>query len=618
MHHGHQRGIIHRDLKPSNILVDSQGQPRIIDFGVARATDSDMALTTLQTDVGQLLGTLQYMSPEQCEADPDDIDTRSDIYALGVVLYDLLCGELPYDVRRLPALEAARLIREGPPTKPSKEMPALRGDVETVVMKALQRDRDQRYQSAHGLAQDIRRYLNGEAIAARPPSLTYQLRVFARRNRTLLAAAAVVFFVLIAGVAVSTSLYIEAKNARVRAEQEKQNAIASMNFLHDMVNSVDPRRIGLDIKVTELLDGYSENIEQAFPGQPEVESAVRVTISRSYSTLDLFEKRPVEQSHREAAKRHLVTALSLREQALGPDHPQTLETVAELASLLQGYGEVSEAKRLHLRALESRERVFGPDHPDTLESMYDFADFLHDQAQIEEAIALARETLEARRNVLGGEHRSTIESILQLAELQRNAGRLTEAEQLNRQALETSRHAFDEEEYITKFTRNELAATLLAQAKRDEAESLYGSARIPDDIGIEHWFQGELDLDAGQPTVVALWEPWCPISFRQLPRVQETYAKYQDRGLRALGLTRMTLGSTEENVLDFIRDKQLTFPMAKVKGSTSTEYFNPGGGVPAAAVILDGKLLWRGMPNSLSDRMFEGLMGAPRRDPGSN
>ena len=183
IHHGHQKGIIHRDLKPGNILVDSQGEPKIIDFGVARATDSDMAITTLQTDIGQLIGTLQYMSPEQCEGDPHDLDTRSDVYALGVVFYELLTEQLPYDISQVAMFEAARVIRDEHPTKMSTINPRLRGDVETIALKALEKDRERRYKSTETFGSDIQRYLDGHPIEARPVSAFYRFRKFAARNK---------------------------------------------------------------------------------------------------------------------------------------------------------------------------------------------------------------------------------------------------------------------------------------------------------------------------------------------------------------------------------------------------------------------------------------------------
>jgi hypothetical protein len=217
--HAHQRGLVHRDLKPDNILVDESGQPKVLDFGVARITDCDTKATWSRTGVGQLLGTLPYMSPEQALADPLEVDTRSDVYTLGVVLYELLSARLPYALSEK-MHEALHTIREQDPARLSSVNREYRGDIETIVAKALEKDKTRRYASASELAADIRRHLRDEPIMARPPSATYQLQKFVRRHKALVGGTAV-FVVLMAGMVTATLLAVRASRAELDLRDER-------------------------------------------------------------------------------------------------------------------------------------------------------------------------------------------------------------------------------------------------------------------------------------------------------------------------------------------------------------------------------------------------------------
>jgi serine/threonine protein kinase len=417
--HAHQRGLIHRDLKPGNILVEESGQPRILDFGVARVTDSDGEMTR-ETNLGQLVGTLAYMSPEQASGDPHEVDTRSDVYTLGVILYELLSGRLPYDLSQQ-LHEAARTIVEDDPRPLGAMNRAYRGDIETIVGKALEKDKARRYGSAAGLAADIQRYLQDEPITARPPSTTYQLQKFARRNRALVTGVVGVIIVLLAGIVVSTreaaraalerdratyagklatserdhalaaertAIAAETKawteqNRAVAARQQADIESAKVRAVNDFLQNDLLAQAGArsqarpdakpdpDLKVRTALDRSAARVEGKFQGQPLVQASIRQTIGIAYLDLGLFPD----------AQRQLEVAADLRLRALGAEHPDTLSSFDYLARVHQEQGERSRAESEYVRVLEGRRRVLGDAHPDTLTTVDHLALVYHDEGK---------------------------------------------------------------------------------------------------------------------------------------------------------------------------------------------------------------------------------------------
>jgi tetratricopeptide (TPR) repeat protein len=473
VHHAHQRGVIHRDLKPGNILVDETGQPKILDFGVARLTESDVQHTR-QTGLGQIVGTLAYMSPEQVLGDPMALDVRSDVYALGVILYELLAGRLPYALHSKPLHEALEIIREEEPAPLGSIQHIYRGDVETIVAKALEKNKLRRYVSAADLAGDIRRYLADEPITARPASASYQLQKFARRHKALVAGTAAVFLVLTLGVVASTWQAVRARTAERAAASEAAAARAINDFLQNDVlaqasaatQSGTSAKPDPDLKVRTALDRAAAGIAGKFSRQPEVEAAIRETIGQTYLGLGLYAQ----------ARAQLERALSVARRAFGPENPKTLKTINRLGRTAYLQGKYPESEALYRQTLAIQRRVLGLDHRETLSSMNGLASAYAAEGKYALAVALYGQTLEAQRRVLGLEHPDTLSSMNGLAVAYGEEGKDAEETALDSQTLEVRRRVLGPEHPDTLLSMNNLAGDYVVQGKYAQAAALFNQS----------------------------------------------------------------------------------------------------------------------------------------------
>lgn len=506
--HAHARGVIHRDLKPGNIMVSDEGQPKVLDFGVARALDADPAAggLTEHTQAGQLIGTLPYMSPEQVSGDPRETDIRCDVYALGVLLFESLTGHTPHELDGAGLLESADIIRGTDATRLARVDTRFRGDLDVIAAKALERDRDRRYQTAAELGDDIRRYLSGQTITARPASAVYLLSRVAKRHLPVTVASGIALATLVAAVVVISIALNDSIAQRIEADRRAGIAEAVTSFLNnDLLAAVSPDALGYDATIREALDLAAERIPERFEAEPVTGAAIRNNIANVYHALgdfaaaaafatesrDLF-LAELGESHEltrfaqqdigsikrdmgqfEESRAALRTALAMRERTVGPRAPETLENLVMLAEIERdGFGRYADAEKL-LDEFEARsEGVLNPDDRIAVYADMTRGGLALAARDYERAAAAYTRVAKARRTIFGPTHSATLTAEANLAVALEGLGRYDEVEPIYLRVLEIEERTGGKDSPDRLPTAHNLAFLYHSMGRFDEAESL--------------------------------------------------------------------------------------------------------------------------------------------------
>lgn len=461
--HAHENGVIHRDLKPSNVFVTNDGRVKVLDFGVGRLVERDSPDATLRTFTGELVGTVAYMSPEQAAGDPSAVDARSDVYAIGVIAYELLVGRLPIDIRGKMLHEAARLVQEQDPPSLRTSVRTIATDVDTIVRTALAKEKPRRYQSAEALAEDVRRFLASKPIAARPPSTWDQLVKFSKRNRPLVSAVLAIFVVLVAALVVTGVFLNRAVVARAEADAERAEAQTVLGILTEALAAANPaEQVGGEYTVRDLLDDIAPSLDSDRQLQPATEATVRMVLGESYVGLGRYDD----------ALNEFRGAQSLFAAAGGDVDEPTLNAETQAAAALLDLGRYEEGFEAFDSLVARSERAFGDDHPSTLERLHYLGNAAYRVGEFEQARMCFERVIEARRRRGEDETAYQATTIASLALTLQRLDELELARETTEQSVALHGRVFGNEHPFTLTARANQALLLTSMDQADAAESI--------------------------------------------------------------------------------------------------------------------------------------------------